>query len=48
MEGFELLETALSKQFVGFDSEWRLKVVQPPFATNFTEIWRRESVIVPA
>ena len=43
MEGFEQLGNRLPGIFSGFDEGWYAKVVKPAFATNLTEVWKRDS-----
>jgi hypothetical protein len=38
-EGFELLDAEFGRVLTGYNSMWRIKVIQPPFATNRTTIY---------
>lgn len=41
MPGFNSLDVLLAEKLSGFDSEWRIKVIQPAFATNLTKLWQK-------
>lgn len=43
MEGYKFFIDILTSKFDGFDLNWYSKIVQPAFATNLTEIWRRKN-----
>jgi len=43
MVGFEVLVEALPARFPAMDAQWREHVVLPPFATNVTPVWTRDS-----
>ena len=46
MEGWQVLLDILPSKFSGFDLNWYAKVAQPPFAPNFTELWKRRGVML--
>ena len=41
-EGFEQLMSAVNKAFPEIDGEWYQRVMQPPFAENFTILYLRK------